>query len=73
MDASKTFRYGQYDLLCSAKGVDNGKFRSVVVVSGQVWPKRPREIAVRRDNHATAETAIDAAYTQGVEWILNHG
>lgn len=59
--------------MCSAKAVDSGKFAPILVVSKQVWPTRPREIAVQRGDHLTEETAIDAAYSQGLEWIQNYG
>jgi hypothetical protein len=38
-----------------------------------VWPTRPCEIAVPRGQHTTEDTAIDAAYSEGVEWIRNYG
>jgi hypothetical protein len=73
MVATRIFRHQDYELLCSAKAVDSGKFAPALVVSKQVWPTRPREIAVRRGDYMTEETAIDAAYAQGIEWILNYG
>ena len=73
MDASKTFRHQDYELLCSARAVDSGKFASALVITKQVWPTRPREIAMLRGNHATQQLAIDAAYAQGVEWVLHYG
>jgi hypothetical protein len=73
MDATKTFRHQGYDLLCRAKAVDSGKFAPALVVCKQVWPTRPRVIAVQRGDYLTEESAIDAAHTQGVEWILNYG
>lgn len=73
MDTTKTFRHQGYDLLCYAKAVDSGKFAPALVVCKQVWPTRPRVIAVQRGDHLTEATAIEAAHTQGVEWILNYG
>jgi hypothetical protein len=73
MDQTKLFRHNDYEMHCGAKLVDSGKFAPTLVVSKQVWPTRPREIAVERGDHLTAETAIDAAYMQGVEWIRNYG
>lgn len=73
MDSTKIFRHQNYELLCSAKALDGGRFAPVLVVSKQVWPTRPREIAVDRGEYMTEAAAIDAAYTQGVEWILNYG
>ena len=73
MDANKTFRFQGYDLLCYARPVDSGKFAPELVVCKQVWPTRPRVISVQRGDHLTEDTAIDAAHTQGIEWILNYG
>jgi hypothetical protein len=73
MVATTIFRHKDYELLCSAKPVDSGKFAPTLVVSKQVWPRRPRVIDVQRGDHATEATAIDAAHTQGVEWIQNFG
>jgi hypothetical protein len=73
MDSSKHFRLDDYEMHCGAKPLDGGRFAPTLVVSKQVWPTRPREIAVERGDHLTPETAIDAAYTQGIEWIRNYG
>jgi len=73
MDASRTFRHRNYDLVCSARAVDNGRFAPGLVVCRQVWPTRPRLIAVPRGDHHSAETAIDAAFAQGVEWVEHYG
>lgn len=73
MDASQVFRHENYELLCSASAVDSGGFVPAVTVSKQVWPARPRVVAVRRGNYATEELAIEAARTQGIEWIANYG
>ena len=73
MDATKTFRYQGYDLLCCAKAVDGGKFAPALVICRQVWPSRPRVIAIERGDYLTEITAIDAARAEGVEWILNYG
>ena len=67
MEATKVFRHQDYELLCSAKPVDGDRFAPVLTVSKQVWPTRPREIAVKRGDYTTEQTAIDAAYAQGVE------
>lgn len=72
-DGSRIFRHRDYELQCSARPVDNGRFAPNLTVCKQVWPTRPRAIAVQRGEHLTPETAIDAAYTQGVEWIKNYG
>jgi len=73
MGATRTFRHENYELLCSATAVDGGKFMPAVVVSKQVWPTRPRVIAMPRGDCPSEETAIDAARAQGIEWIANYG
>ena len=73
MEATRTFRHQDYELVCSAKAVDSGRFAPSLVVHKQVWPTRPREIAVERGEYTSEQTAIDAAYAQGIEWIANYG
>ena len=73
MAATRILRHQDYELQCSAKVVDSGKFAPTLVVSKQAWPKRPRVIDVPRGDFSSEETAIDAAYTQGVEWVQNYG
>ena len=73
MAASKTFRHQEYELQCSARVIDSGNFVPELVVAKLAWPRRPRVIAMQRGDFATADAAIDAAYAQGVEWILNYG
>ena len=73
MDATKTFRHEHYDLLCSAKAIDGGRFLAALVVYKQVWPPRPRVIAMRPVDYLSEEVAIGAAFAQGVEWISNYG
>jgi len=73
MIETQTFRLKDYDLTCSAQASDNGCFEPTLIISKQVWPSRPRTIAVRRGAHATAEIAIESAHAQGVEWVKNFG
>ena len=73
MAATKTFRHQDYDLICTAKPVESGKFAPALTISKQVWPSRPREIAVERGVHLTEDTAIEAAHQQGIEWVLHYG
>lgn len=73
MAETRIFRHQNYELICSANAVDSGGFAPAVVVSKQVWPTRPRVVAMRRDNYQTVDTAIEAARTQGIEWIVNYG
>ena len=73
MDATRTFRHQQYELLCSARAIDTGRFIASLVVCKDVWPTRPRVIAMPRGDFLTEEAAIDAAHNQGIEWVLNYG
>jgi len=73
MDATKTFRHRGYDLLCGTRVIDTGRFVPTLIVCKQVWPTRPRVIAIDRGDYLTEDTAIDAAYSKGVEWIQNFG
>lgn len=73
MGASRVFRHENYELHCSASAVDSGKFVPAVVVTKQTWPTRPRNIAVRSGHYVTEESAIEAARTQGIEWIASYG
>jgi hypothetical protein len=73
MVVTRLFRHQDYELQCSATGVDSGRFVPSLVVSRQSWPRRPRVIAVQRGEHRSEETAIDAAHAQGIEWIRDYG
>lgn len=73
MAATKTFRHQDYELICSAKPIDSGKFVPTLIVSKQVWPTRPRVIAMEKADYLNEETAIAAAYSQGIEWVQNFG
>ena len=73
MTSPQSFKHKDYELHCSAKLLDNGKFAPVLVVAKQAWPSRPRTIAVRDDGFQTEGSAIDAAHAQGVEWVANYG
>ena len=73
MAHARIFKHRDYELQCSARPTDSGTFTPALVVCKQIWPTRPREIAMPRGDHASAEEAIAAAYAQGVEWITNYG
>jgi len=73
MGESRVIRHENYELHCSAIAVGGGRFVPGIVVTKQVWPTRPRNIAVRSGNFATEEAAIEAARTQGIEWIVSYG
>jgi hypothetical protein len=73
MGTVQTFRHTNYALQCSAKALDNGWFAPVLVVTKQVWPSRPRTIAVSCGDCLSEENAIEAAHAQGIEWIQNYG
>ena len=71
--ATRTFRHKDCELICTATAVDGGKFVPAIVVSRQIWPSRPRNIAIARGDYSSEESAIDAADAQGIEWIVNYG
>lgn len=70
---TRTIRLANYELLCSASLCDNGRFEPSLVIVKCDWPRRPRVIAVRRGEHASAHGAIEAAQQQGQEWVANYG
>jgi hypothetical protein len=69
----KSCKHRDYELHCSAKRLDSGKFAPVLTVAKQAWPSRPRTIAMQGDAFPTEGSAIDSAYAQGVEWVQNYG
>jgi hypothetical protein len=69
----QTFQHQNYELQCSAKALEGGTFCPHLVISKMEWPTRPREIAVERGKHITAESAIEAARLGGLLWIENYG
>jgi hypothetical protein len=73
MEQPVIFRHDQYELMCSAKPLDGGRFAPTLVITKHVWPTRPREIAIERGGFATAQEAIDAARVRGIEWVLHYG
>lgn len=73
MTGTQTFHVKDYELTCSAVPSANGGFEPALVICRQAWPKRPRTIAVQRGAHTTAESAIEAAHAQGIEWVANYG
>lgn len=73
METTTVFRHNEYELMCSAKALDGGTFTPALVIVKQVWPTRPREIAMERGDFPTAQDAIAAAHSQGLEWIQNYG
>jgi hypothetical protein len=73
MNPTRTFHFEGYELTCGAQACDDGTFQPALVISKDVWPSRPRTIALQRDRLESAEAAIDSARTQGLEWIANFG
>jgi hypothetical protein len=73
MIAAQIYRLKDYELMCSAKVVEGGKFEPMLVISRNAWPSRPRTIAVRRGDFSTEAVAIESAHAQGLEWIANFG
>jgi len=73
MNETRIFRHQDYELACTAEVTDDGRFKPALIVSRQVWPSRPRTIALERGAHDSADHAIEAAHAQGLEWIRNFG
>ncbi len=73
MTGTRTFQVKEYELSCSAVAKASGGFEPALVICRQAWPKRPRTIAVVRGAHTSADSAIEAAHAQGIEWVANYG
>lgn len=73
MQAIRIVRQQAYELTCSAKAVDGGKFAPTLVLCKQSWPRRPRVIDVPRGEYVSEEDAIDAAQSRGLKWIQHYG
>lgn len=73
MPSTRIIRHQDYELTCSASALDSGRFVAGLVVCKQIWPTRPRTIEMRRADYLSAETALDAAQSQGVDWIRDYG
>ena len=44
-----------------------------LVVSKQLWPSRPRTIAVQSEGCSDVEAAIASAHAQGLTWVRDYG
>lgn len=71
--AQKTFSHQDYELVCSARAVEGGRFAAALTISKQVWPSRSREIAVEKALYESEDAAIDAAHLCGLAWIRDYG
>ena len=69
----KTYRHLNYEFRCSGARLDSGAFTPTLVVIKNVWPTRPREVAMARGQFTTEEAAIASAHAQGIEWVANYG
>lgn len=70
---TQAFLHQNYELRCSAKPLVGGRFQAAVVVCKQVWPSRPRDIALERASYDSEQEAIAAAKAGGLLWIANYG
>ncbi|WP_198971192.1 hypothetical protein [Xylophilus sp. ASV27] len=68
-----TFRHGHYLLACSARVLANGRFVPELVITKDVWPTRPRSIAMDKAEFEVEEDAIAAAHSRGIEWVAHYG
>jgi hypothetical protein len=73
MTPTRVFKLEKYELICGARPVDNGSFEPSLVLTQNVWPTRPRTIAMRKGGFPSEDLAIAAARAQGIEWIANYG
>ena len=73
MSETLIYQHQDYELSCSAKALDGGRFEPVLVIVKKVWPTRSRQIAVERGEFTRASDAIEAAHAQGLAWISNYG
>ena len=73
MQTTRIVRHHDYEMTCSAIVQDSGRFVPGLTVCKQVWPTRPRTIEMRRGDFTTEETALDAAQSQGIDWIRDYG
>jgi hypothetical protein len=73
MSSTQVFRLRDYELVCSSRPVDGGRFEPTLVIARNAWPGRPRIIAVRRGDFPDESDAINSAHLQGIEWIENFG
>jgi hypothetical protein len=73
MSVTQTFRLRDYELACSARAIDNGRFEPTLIVTRNVWPSRPRTIAMQRGDFQSVASAIESARAQGIEWVANYG
>jgi hypothetical protein len=73
VEAVRIFRHKDYALHCEARALDNGRFVPTLSVLRQVWPSRPKEIAVPRTDYATEIDAIEAAHQIGIRWVSEFG
>jgi hypothetical protein len=73
MANTKIIRHHDYELQCSTRALDNGRFAPLLVICKQSWPRRPRTIAVQQEDCPTEDLALLSAHRQGVEWVSNYG
>lgn len=69
----RVFRHLDYALHCASKTLDTGRFAPRLSILKQVWPSRPKEIAIPRGDYATEEAAVDAAHQAGIQWVKDFG
>ena len=73
MIPTQAIRLQNYELVCGASPDDSGRFNPTLVISKNVWPSRPRTIALQREAFSSPESAIQAAHAQGLAWVANWG
>jgi hypothetical protein len=73
MEISEAFSHLTYDIVCSVREVDVGKFAPAVVATAKAWPSRPRTLHIRPHAFDTAAEALAAARTQAITWVEHYG
>jgi cytosine/adenosine deaminase-related metal-dependent hydrolase len=73
MSDTENFHHHAYQMACSARALDNGRFVSELTITKDVWPTRPRRIAIDGPDHETAAAAIEHARACGLKWIADYG
>jgi hypothetical protein len=73
MSTVETVKLKDYTLYCGARAVDSGSFMPTLMVASNIWPSRPRIIAVQGRDFLTEAQAVASAHEQGLAWVGEFG
>jgi hypothetical protein len=73
MSDHENFHHQGYQMACSARTLGSGRFVAELVITKDVWPTRPRRIAIDGPDHESAAEAIEHARLCGLKWIADYG